>query len=56
MLRFSKFKQYDVQHIFEDIHFLKKNEYIKDWNDQEIEDIKYYKNLFEDIVNDFEKI
>ena len=59
MLRFSKFKEYElleVQDAFENIHFLKKNDYIKDLNEGEIEEIKYYKNLIEDIVNDFKKI
>ena len=59
MLRFSKFEQYElleVQYAFENIQFLKKNDYIKDLDDEEIEEIKYYKKLFQDIANDFEKI
>ena len=59
MLRFSKFEQYElleVQSAFENIQFLKKNDYIKDLDDEEIEEIKYYKKLFQDIANDFEKI
>ena len=59
MLRFSKFEQYElleVQSAFENIQFLKKNDYIKYLDDEEIEEIKYYKKLFQDIANDFEKI
>ena len=59
MLRFSKFEQYElleVQSAFENIQFLKRNDYIKDLDDEEIEEIKYYKKLFQDIANDFEKI
>jgi hypothetical protein len=59
MLRFSKFEKYElleVQSAFENIQFLKKNNYIKDLDDEEIEEIKYYKKLFQDIANDFEKI
>ncbi len=58
-MRFSKLKQYeslDVQHVFEYIQFLKKKDYTKELNEDEIEEIKYYKNLFEDIFNDFYKI
>ena len=59
MLRFSKFEQYElleVQSAFENIQFLKKNDYIKDLDDEEIEEIKYYKKIFEDVVKDFKKI
>ena len=59
MLRFSKLEKYelfDVQNVIEDIYHLKKNDYISDLHDEEIEEIKYYKKLFEDVVKDFEKI
>ena len=59
MLRFSKLEKYelfDVQNVIEDIYHLKKNNYISDLHDEEIEEIKYYKKLFEDVVKDFEKI
>ena len=35
---------------------LKKNDYIKDLNDEEIEDIKYYQRLFKRISNELEDI
>ena len=59
MLRFSKLEKYellDVQNVIEDIYHLKKNDYISDLHDEEIEEIKYYKKLFEDVVIDFEKM
>ena len=59
MLRFSKLEKYelfDVQNVIEDIYHLKKNNYISDLHDEEIEEIKYYKKLFEDVVKDFEKL
>ena len=59
MLRFSKLPKYElleVQNVIEDIYHLKKNDYISDLHDEEIEEIKYYKKLFEDIVKDFEKL
>ncbi len=34
----------------------KKNDYISDLHDEEIEEIKYYKKLFKDVVKDFEKL
>ena len=58
MLRFSKLEKYElleVQNVIEDIYHLKKNDYISDLHDEEIEEIKYYKKLFEDVVIDFEK-
>ena len=59
MWRFSKLEKYelfDVQNAIEDIYHLKKNDYISDLHDEEIEEIKYYKKIFEDVVKDFEKI
>ena len=59
MLRFSKLEKYElfeVQNFIEDIYHLKKNNYISDLHDEEIEEIKYYKKLFEDVVKDFEKL
>ena len=59
MLRFSKLEKYElleVQNVIQDIYHLKKNDYISDLHDEEIEEIKYYKKLFEDVVKDFEKI
>ena len=59
MLKFSKLTEYqllEVQNDIENIYRLKKNNYISDLDDEEIEEIKYYKKLFEDIVKDFEKL
>ena len=59
MFRFSKLEKYElleVQNVIEDIYHLKKNDYISDLHDEEIEEIKYYKKLFEDVVKDFEKL
>ena len=59
MLRFSKLEKYElleVQNVIQDIYHLKKNDYISDLHDEEIEEIKYYKKLFEDVVKDFEKL
>ena len=59
MLRFSKLEKYElleVQNVIEDIYHLKKNDYISDLHDEEIEKIKYYKKLFEDVVKVFEKM
>jgi hypothetical protein len=35
---------------------LKKNKYIKDLNDAEIEDVKYHQRLFQRISNELEDI
>jgi hypothetical protein len=47
-LRFSKLQKYEllkVQNVIEDIYHLKKNDYISDLDDEEIEEIKYCKKL-----------
>jgi len=59
MLKFSKLNEYqllDVQEDLQNIFMLKKNNYIKDLNDEEIEDIKYYQRLFKRISNELEDI
>ncbi len=59
MFKFSKFNEYQLLEIQEDlqnIFMLKKNNYTKDWNDGEIEDIKYYQRLFKRISNKLEDI
>ena len=59
MLRFSKLEKYElleVQHVIEDIYRLKKNNYISDLNEGEKQEIKFYKELFEDIAQDFRNI
>ena len=35
---------------------IKKNNYIRDFDNEEIEEIKYYKSLFKKISNELEKI
>ena len=55
MLKFSKLNEYQLLEIQEDlqnIFMLKKNNYTKDLNDEEIEDIKYYQRLFKRISNE----
>jgi len=59
MLKFSKLNEHQLLEIQEDlqnIFMLKKNNYIKDLNDEEIEDIKYYQRLFKRISNELEDI
>ena len=59
MLKFSKLNEYQLLEIQEDlqnIFMLKKNDYIKDLNDEEIEDIKCYQCLFKRISNELEDI
>ena len=59
MLKFSKLNEYQLLEIQEDLHnifMLKKNDYIKDLNDEEIEDNKYYQRLFKRISNELEDI
>ena len=49
MKRFSNLKSYEllnVQNDIENIYHLKKNDYISDLHEEEIEEIKYYKKLF----------
>jgi len=59
MLKFSKLNEYqllEVQEDLQNIFMLKKNNYIKDLNDEEIEDIKYYQRLLKRISNELEEI
>jgi transcription termination factor NusB len=59
MLKFSKLNEYQLLEVQEDlknIFMLKKNNYIKDLNDEEIEDIKYYQRLFKGISDELEDI
>jgi len=59
MKRFSNLKSYeliDIQNNIQDIYHLKRNNYISDLNEEEIEEIKYYKKLFEDIYKDFQEL
>ena len=59
MKRFINFKSYeliDVQNTIQDIYHLKRNNYISDLHEGEIEELQYYKNLFEDIYKDFQDL
>lgn len=59
MRRFGNLKSYeliDVQNTIQDIYHLKRNNYISDLNDEEIEELRYYKKLFEDINKDFQEL
>ena len=47
MRRFSNLKSYeliDVQNTIQDIYHLKRNNYISDLHEGEIEELQYYKN------------
>ena len=59
MKRFSNLKSYeliDVQNTIQDIYHLKRNNYISDLHEGEIEEMKFYKELFEDIYKDFQEL
>ena len=59
MRRFGNLKSYEllnVQNDIENIYHLKKNNYISDLHDEEIEELQYYKKLFEDINKDFQDL
>ena len=59
MKRFINFKSYELisaQNDIENIYNLKRNNYISDLNEGEIQEIKFYKELFEDIAQDFRNI
>ena len=59
MKRFINFKSYELisaQNDIENIYNLKRNNYISDLNEGEIQEIKFYKELFEDIAKDFRDI
>jgi hypothetical protein len=56
---FSNLKQYQLLELQEDlktIFMIKKNNYIRDLDNEEIEEIKYYKSLFKKISNELENI
>ena len=59
MLKFSKLTQYqllELQNDLEKYFILKKNNYISDLTDEEINDVKYYQRLFKRISNELEEI
>jgi hypothetical protein len=56
---FNNLKEYQLLELQEDlktIFMIKKNNYIRDLDDEEIEEIKYYKSLFKKISNELENI
>ena len=59
MLKFSKLTEYELLELQEDlknIFMIKKNDYINDLDDEEIEEIKYCKRLFKKISDKLEDI
>ena len=59
MITFSNLKHYELFEIQSDIKIicdLKKNDYLKELHEDEIEEILYYKRLFEDIYKDFQEL
>ena len=59
MYKFSKLTEYQLLEIQDDlktIFMIKKNNYIRDLDNDEIEEIKYYKRLFKKISNELEDI
>ena len=59
MLKFSKLTECQLLELQEDlksIFMIKKNNYIRDLNDEEIEEIKYYQRFFKKISNELEDI
>jgi hypothetical protein len=56
---FNNLKEYQLLELQEDlktIFMIKKNNYIRDLDNEEIEEIKYYKSLFKKISNELENI
>jgi hypothetical protein len=56
---FNNLKEYQLLELQEDlktIFMIKKNNYIRDLDNEEIEEIKYYKSFFKKISNELEKI
>ena len=59
MITFSNLKHHELFEIQSDITIicdLQKNDYLKDLEENEIEEILYYKRLFEDIYKDFQEL
>jgi len=59
MITFSNLKHHELFEIQSDIKIicdLKKNDYLKELHEDEIEEILYYKRLFEDIYKDFQEL
>ena len=59
MITFSNLKHHELFEIQSDIKIicdLKKNDYLKELEENEVEEILYYKRLFEDIYKDFQEL
>ena len=59
MKRFINFNSYELSEMqsdIENIYHLKRNNYISDLHEDEIEELQYYKKLFEDIYKDFQEL
>ena len=59
MITFSNLKHHELFEIQSDIKIicdLQKNDYISDLNEEELEELQYYKKLFEDIYKDFQEL
>ena len=59
MITFSNLKCHELFEIQSDIKIicdLQKNDYLKELEENEIEEILYYKRLFEDIYKDFQDL
>ena len=59
MITFSNLKHHELFQIQSDIKIIcdfKKNDYLKELEENEIEEILYYKRLFEDIYKDFQDL
>ena len=59
MDKFSKLTEYQLLEIQDDLKtilMIKKNNYIQDLDNDEIEEIKYYKRLFKKILNEHNNV
>jgi len=59
MITFSNLRHHELFQIQSDIKIicdLKKNDYLKELEENEVEEILYYKRLFEDIYKDFQEL
>ena len=59
MITFSNLKCHELLEIQSDIRIicdLQNNDYLKELEEEEIEEILYYKKLFEDIYKDFQEL
>ena len=54
--KLTEFQLVDLQEDLKSIFMIKKNDYIKDLDDEEIQEIKYYQRFFKRISNELEDI